>query len=509
MMSLNKHIAAAHGAWPIHDTRTPSRAAVVAETHLSHHTAVTAAIQGCNRIQRDSSWCSSSLVIGAGCVVLFRHPLARRASRRSSSLRAYQQHLDSGSDVQSEKWDTPQSRRKSLSALLAGASSPLLLPAEGSLAIDKGAPDLKGRTACVTGASRGIGKGIAIALGEAGAKVFVTGRREDAIKATASLVNEAGGVGIPVLCDHGDDAQVQKAFAQIADQTGGKLDILVNNAWQDPGSRSPKIDAQLSEGAKFYELPLSVWDDVHRVGLRSHYVASYYAAPLLLRAVAPGKRPLVAMISAPAAVTYYFAVAYGVGKAGVDRLARDLNVEFAPQGVDCISIWPGVVYTETVQRLYETGDVERLNRVTGGLDPEDVCESPLLTGRVIAKFAAEPQSRAPPYISPEGLTGRVCVVAEGAKDFGLRDGGPPNTVAGSLYGPDRRPAPSIRSAGYLGPVLLKANLPSSLQWLAEKNGPFATTFRDVKIPFEFMAKDPRKEDPRKQDLSDFTQIVLS
>jgi len=393
-------------------------------------------------------------------------------------------------------------------AVLAAAGVPD--PASGANGVGPPAvASLRGRSACVTGGSRGIGKGVAVGLGEAGATVFVTGRNKEATERTAELVTAAGGRGVAVLCDHADDAQVQRAFKQIAEQTSGTLDILVNNAWQDPGARDPRTDKLLSLGAKFYELPLEVWDDVHRVGLRSHYVASYYAAPLMLKAVTPEWRPFICMTSAPAAVTYYFAVAYGVGKAATDRLVRDFQVELGPQGIDCVSIWPGVVYTESVQRMYETGDVERLNRVTGGLDPNVVCESPLLTGRVIARLAGDPEVRRPPYISPDGLTGRICVAAEGAREFGLRDGGLPGTLAAELYGPDRQPAPSIRSIGYLGPLVIKETLPGELKWIAEANGPFATTFRNVTFPFEFMARDPRKEDPRtqKQGIKEFAEIM--
>jgi len=338
--------------------------------------------------------------------------------------------------------------------------------------------------------------------------VFVTGRRKEAIAQTAELVTRAGGKGVPLLCDHTDDEQVRKAFLEIGSLTGGKLDILVNNAWQDPAAGNPNTDAALSRGAKFYELPLDVWDNVQRVGLRSHYVASYYAIPLLQKAVSKDLRPLICMISAPAAVTYYFAAAYGVGKAATDRLVRDFQVELGPEGIDCISIWPGVVYTETVQRLYETGDVERLNRVTGGIDPSEVCESPLLTGRVVARFAADPRSRQPPYISPDGITGRICVAAEGAKAFGIRDGGLPGTTAAALYGPDRKPPPSIRSPGYLFPVLLKQELPENAKWLCDNNGPLVSAFRDAVIPFDLMARDPRTEDPRKQGLKDITEKGL-
>ncbi|CAL1167616.1 unnamed protein product, partial [Cladocopium goreaui] len=173
------------------------------------------------------------------------------------------------------------SRRRSLQLLLGLCCTPAAARAA-----------LKGRTACVTGASRGIGKGIAIALGEVGAKVFVTGRRKEAVKSTADLVTEAGGQGVPLVCDHAVDEQVKGVFEEIGAQTGGQLDILVNNAFQDPAQKDAKSDELLSKGAKFYELPLQIWDDVHRVGLRSHYVSSYYAAPLLLSAASSEWRPL-------------------------------------------------------------------------------------------------------------------------------------------------------------------------------------------------------------------------
>ncbi|CAE7714463.1 Dhrs1 [Symbiodinium pilosum] len=362
----------------------------------------------------------------------------------------------------------------------------------------------------VTGASRGIGKaelGPCDSSTEKTCKFLVTGRRKDAVEATAALATRAGGEGVAVVCDHAVDEQVKNAFAQIQAQTGGKLDILVNNAFQDPAQRDIKSDELLGKGAKFFELPLQVWDDVHRVGLRSHYVASYYAAPLLLNATRDDWRPLLCVTSAPAAVTYYYATAYGVAKAGSDRLVRDLQVELGPLGIDCVSIWPGVVYTEFVQSLYEKGDVERINRVTGGRDPNVVCESPLLTGRVITRLAEDPMIRKPPLLSSGGLTSRVCVVAEGARDLGIRDGGVPGTVAAELYGPDREPAASIRSLGYLLPAFLPDKLPPSLRWLVEPGGPLAS--KDVRVPFELMAQDPRTEDPRKQDLKDFAKVLTN
>eukprot|EP00931_Biecheleriopsis_adriatica_P093328 TRINITY_DN67070_c0_g1_i1.p1 TRINITY_DN67070_c0_g1~~TRINITY_DN67070_c0_g1_i1.p1 ORF type:complete len:460 (-),score=85.05 TRINITY_DN67070_c0_g1_i1:50-1429(-) len=349
--------------------------------------------------------------------------------------------------------------------------------------------NLRGRTAVVTGAGRGIGKGVALGLGEAGATVFVTGRSKGSVEATAELVTRAGGRGIGILCDHGDDAQVERAFAEISEKTSGKLDVLVNNAFKDPSSDSPEVDRLLSNGAKFYELPLSVWDDMHRVGLRSHYVSSYYAAPLLIAAAKaePGRRPLICMTSSFGAVSYLFATAYGVGKAGSDRLVRDLQVELGPQGIDCLSIWPGLVLTEKVQELLER-DPSRINRVTGGQDPARVGESPLLTGRIIAKLAAEEKLRRPPLVTPAGLTSQVCIVAEAARDLGLRDGGAPGSVAAEVYGTDRNPAPSIRSLGFLGPGPLRSALPEALKGLAAPGGPLAN--EDVRVPLEFMAQGP-------------------
>jgi len=379
-----------------------------------------------------------------------------------------------------------------LAGVFAGGGSAV---AAGDIVAGAVLPDLKGRFAVVTGASRGIGKGIAIGLGEAGATVFVTGRNKVKVAETAQLVTQAGGEGVALPCDHGDDKQVAAAFEEVSRRTNGRLDILVNNAFKDPSARSPEVDKQLTEGAKFFEMPLSVWDDMHSVGLRSHYVASYYAAPMLLAsarleaAKASPWRPFLCMTSSFGAVSYLFTTAYGVGKAASDRLARDLQVELSPQGVDCLSVWPGLVLTEKIEELYKTNP-SRIDRITGGQDPKQVGESPLLTGRVIAKLAEDPGLRQPKggVVTPEGLTGRVCIVAEAAKDLRLKDGGAAGSVGEALYGPLRAPAPSIRSLGFLGPGPLRAALPDALKPLASPGGPLAND--SVRLPLEFMAQGP-------------------
>ena len=142
--------------------------------------------------------------------------------------------------------------------------------------------DLKGKVAVVTGASRGIGKGIAEGLGEHGATVYITGRSSGSenppakltIEATAAAVTEFGGKGIPVRVDHNNDAEVRSLFEQVEHEQG-RLDILVNNVYQIPNPPA------LTGG--FWEHPISVWDDQCGVGLRGYYVASVLGAPMMVR----------------------------------------------------------------------------------------------------------------------------------------------------------------------------------------------------------------------------------
>jgi dehydrogenase/reductase SDR family member 1 len=146
---------------------------------------------------------------------------------------------------------------------------------------------LKGKVAVVTGASRGIGKGIALGLGDAGATVYVTGRTLErtnvpwpgTIDETAAFVTQLGGCGIAVCCDHRDDAQVKALFRQVQDEQGW-LDVLVNNAT----SFGATPDGYPQEDVPFWELPVAFWDEMHVVGLRSHYVAASCAAPTMTRA---------------------------------------------------------------------------------------------------------------------------------------------------------------------------------------------------------------------------------
>ena len=229
----------------------------------------------------------------------------------------------------------------------------------------------QGSVAVVTGSSRGIGRGTAIALGEVGATVYVTGRTttgERSIGATASLVEEAGGRGIPVQVDHGDDAQIGGLFDRVRSEFG-RLDVLVNNVY--------KIPDPPAWGGGFWDHPISIWDDQVGIGLRSHYVASWHASDLLF-AAAPGSA--IVNVSSPGGQSYHFSASYGAGKAGLDRLTADMALELEPEGVDAFAIYPGSVATEFILDAIENGHDR---------DPADL-QSPLLVGRSIVALLSAP-----------------------------------------------------------------------------------------------------------------------
>jgi NAD(P)-dependent dehydrogenase (short-subunit alcohol dehydrogenase family) len=234
--------------------------------------------------------------------------------------------------------------------------------------------DLTGRIAVVTGASRGIGRGCAIELGAAGATVYVTGRSVEAkagklpgtVEATAREVSAAGGRGVPAACDHRDDAAVEALFRRIQREEG-RLDVLVNNAFIIPN--------ELTSGKNFWQLPISNWDDMIDVGTRSAYVASRFAAD---RMVEQGSG-LIANISSSGAQEYAWHVAYGVGKAALDRFTRDAARELRPYGVAVVSLWPGLVLTERNEGARDA---------VPGLDFSGA-ESLRFTGRAVAALASD------------------------------------------------------------------------------------------------------------------------
>jgi dehydrogenase/reductase SDR family protein 1 len=199
---------------------------------------------------------------------------------------------------------------------------------------------LKGKVAVVTGASRGVGKGIARALGEQGCTVDVTGRMsgtgDRTIEETARLVDEAGGEGRPIQCDHGEDAQIAHVFEEVGKQSG-KLDILVNNVY--------KVPDPPAWGGGFWNHAIQIWDDQVGIGLRAHYVASWHASSLLF---ASGPGAAILNVSSPGGQSYHFSSSYGAGKAGLDRLTKDMAQELRPKEIAAVVLYPGAVSTEFI-----------------------------------------------------------------------------------------------------------------------------------------------------------------
>ena len=236
--------------------------------------------------------------------------------------------------------------------------------------------DLKGKVAVVTGGSRGVGRGIAEGLGEAGCTVYITGRSEShddppaerTIQATARAVDGFGGKGIAVAVDHNDDAQVEALFDRVREEQG-RLDVLVNNAYKIP-------DPPVFSGG-FWEHPVSIWDDQCGVGLRGYYAASVFGAPLM---VEQGSG-LIVNISSRGGAQYVFSASYGVCKSGVDRMAADFAIELKDYGVTAVSLYPSAVKTEFILDAAARGDVT--------IDPERA-ESPRFSGRCIAALAMDP-----------------------------------------------------------------------------------------------------------------------
>lgn len=258
--------------------------------------------------------------------------------------------------------------------------------------------------AVVTGASRGAGRGIAVALGSHGCTVYVTGRSArtgdhplpGTIFETARAVTDAGGQGIAVQCDHGDDDQVRALFDQVLAEQG-RIDLLVNNA--------AAVHDELSAPGGFWEKPLKLGDMID-VGLRSGYVASWLAAPAMVQQ----NSGLIVFTSASGAAHYSMGPAYGAHKAGVDKLAFDMAEDFRHAGaaVSAVSIWMGALATDRLLAMIaeDPGKYGHLR---------DHLETPEFTGHVIWGLLTDPQLAA--------RSGQTLIGAELARDYAIRDEG--------------------------------------------------------------------------------------
>ena len=293
---------------------------------------------------------------------------------------------------------------------------------------------LSGKVALVTGATRGIGKGIAIALAQAGATVYITGRSLNASSATDPIAGDlsqtqaavasASGTLIPCQVDHAKDEEVQQLFERIKEEQSGQLDLLVNDVYG--GVRALRE----SQGKSFWEADPSLWDACNNVGLRSHYIASRLAAQMMV----PRKQGLIITISSWGGLAPIFGVAYGAGKSACDRLAAEIATELKPHNVAAFSLWPGIVGTEHISELVEENKTDS-NPQLDLMASRFNWETPLFTGKVIAALAAEPHVMQ--------LSGKLQIVAELAARYRINDQD------------SNRPA-SLRSLKFLLPAAIPA-----------------------------------------------------
>jgi len=264
-------------------------------------------------------------------------------------------------------------------------------------------PDLRGAVALVTGASRGVGKGVALGLGEAGATVYVTGRTTEegegavplpgTIRQTAAEVDRLGGHGNAVRCDHRDDDEVAALFARISLEQG-RLDVLVNAVW---GGYEHFYDGtEFWRERGFWTVPISRWNRSFQAGVRAHYVASVHAAPLMVAR----RSGLIVNLSSLAAQQDDAGVTYGVAKAATDRMAACMAHELREYGVVAVSLYPGLVRTEAVMKAAEHFDLSN-------------SESPQFSGRAVAALAADPD-----FLRKSG---QVLIAAELAEEYGFPD----------------------------------------------------------------------------------------
>jgi NAD(P)-dependent dehydrogenase (short-subunit alcohol dehydrogenase family) len=263
---------------------------------------------------------------------------------------------------------------------------------------------LENKIALVTGASRGVGRGIAIALAEAGALVYMTARTSDGgvaqpealsgtLEDTARQIAAFGGHAVPIACDHRNDDDTERVF-DIIEQHGDGLDILVNAAWA--GYENVFSPERFTWANKFWEQPVATWDAMFAVGVRSAFVASQHAARIMV----PQRRGLIVNISYWAAQRYMGNVPYGVAKCAADRLTRDCAFELREHDVAVVSLYPGLVRTERVLRGAEFLDMRN-------------AESEQFTGRAIAALAADRKVI--------DRTGTVQIAAALAEEYGFTD----------------------------------------------------------------------------------------
>lgn len=255
----------------------------------------------------------------------------------------------------------------------------------------------------MTGASRGVGRGIAVALGQAGWSVYVTARSSASgertshlpgtVEEAAAAVTAAGGQGTGVVCDHGDDAAVAAVASRIQHERA-RLDLLVNNAWG--GYERLNAGAYDEWIAPFWRQPVELFDSMFTGGVRMHYVALAASAPLLMST--PGSLMVLVSVGIEEPDLEHTGVAYAAAKAADDTIARAAARQLREHGVTSVAVYPDWVRTEGVMQFADQVDL------TGSQAPEGV-------GRAIAALAADPDRLS--------LTGRALRIVDLAERYSI------------------------------------------------------------------------------------------
>lgn len=249
---------------------------------------------------------------------------------------------------------------------------------------------LRGQIAVVAGATRGAGRGIAVALGAAGATVYVTGRsvrgqpatgtRPETIEQTAELVTAAGGVGIPVRVDHTVPEEVAALFARVRAEQDGRLDILINDVWGG--------DALTKWGTPFWEHALEDGLLMQRRAVHSHIITSVYGAPLMVAR----NQGLIVEITDGDTYDYRGNLYYSLAKTSAIHLAAALAADlrrFGAPGVTAVAVTPGFLRSE--EMLDGFGVSEATWRDAIAQDPHFAAsETPAYVGRAVAALASDP-----------------------------------------------------------------------------------------------------------------------